>query len=356
MIHDPSAGILIIKMSSAGDVIMALSVLRALRAALPDTPIGWVVDERFAELLVHEPQLTHLHVMPGRRWRKQSRSPRHWPQVIGEFLRFRADLRRPRYGVCLDFQGLLRSGYVGRLAGCRRALQLADDRLGRVQWLFPGQRVAPTGRHAVDDMMSLVAALGIEVDSPRFDFHVPPAARAHADRLLAGHDFPGQGPLIAINPGASIEAKRPPVPLLVEVARRLRERLDARIVVLGGPGDLTLAQEIVSGADVGALCTAGKTSFLQLAGVLQACDTVVSGDTGPMHLAVGVGTPVVALFGPTNPGRAGPYGSRHRVVWKRPPACRELRGHCSGCPEPVCIRSVEATEVVDCVLDVVPDH
>lgn len=334
-------------MSAFGDIICALPVLRSLRASFPNARIGWVVDNRYEELIAQEPELDEVLVAPLGRWRKMARSPASWPRLFAERRRLTRELRHAGYDVSLDLQGIMKSGFIARAASCPRNLQMAGDHLGNKQWFFPGERVPENGPHAVDRMLPLAAALGADISRPRFDLHVPEDARDYARQMLESHGFDTNGPIVALNPGAFAPHRIWPADNFVAAAQCLREQINARIVILGGPDEVDLGERIAREADVNALCTAGKTSLLQLAAVLQCCHVAVSGDTGPMHLAVGVGKPVVALFGPANPARTGPYGEGHIVIQK-PFPCQPCYAHPT-CRDYACMKAIEVEDVCQAV-------
>lgn len=338
---------LIIKLSFAGDILMALPVLRALRAAYPEAFVGWMVDERFADVLLQEPQVDRLHVLPHHRWRRMLRSPGQWAAVRREVAEFRHELREGRYEVCLDLHGMLKSALAGSWARAPHCLRRAGDRLGRLGWLFPAERIPPVGPHTIETMLPLAAALGADISEGRFDYFIPEADRAQAAELIAGHDFGAAGPLVALNAGASHPAKTWPAERFAAVASSLHESAGARIIVLGGPSEVALAEQVVSASGVPALCTAGRTSFRLLAAVLERCDTLVTGDTGPMHLAAAVGTPCVVACGSTDPAVTGPWGPGHvivRTTYPCPPC--DVRPTCTGFP---CMKAIEVDDVVEAV-------
>lgn len=330
-------------MSALGDILCALPVLRAIRGSFPETRIGWVVDSRFADLLSPDPAIDRLHVAPVSRWKKLARSPLGWPRLVTERAGLNRELRQARYEVCLDLQGILKSGFIARAARAGRTLHMGSGRIARRRWLFPGERVEPLSPHAVERMLPLAGAIGADIAQPRFDLFIPEDARAYAEALLAGHSFPGKGPVVALNPGAAAAHRMWPGERFAALARRLSRELDARVVVIGGPSEVALAQGIAGDSGVEPVCTAGRTSLLELAAVLDRCQVLVTGDTGPQHMAYALGKRVVALFGPANPLSTGPYGPGH-VVIQHPFPCQPCYAH-PACKDYPCMKAIEVDEV-----------
>ena len=340
--------ILIVRMSAFGDIICALPVLRAVRASFPRARIGWVVDSRFEALLDQDPDIDELFVAPISRWKKAARSPLGWPSVVAQFTGLRRDLRRAAYEVCLDLQGIVKSALVVRMAACERNYEMAGGRIAEKRWLVAGERVPCDNPHAVTRMLPLAGAIGAAIGVPRFDLHIPQADRHYAAELLREHSFTGKGPVVALNPGAAAPHRMWPADRFAQAARRIKQQADARIVVLGGPSEVELAQRITAQADIDALCTAGKTSLLQLAALIDHCRVVVTGDTGPQHVAAALGKRVVALFGPANPDRTGPFGDGHIVI-RKPFDCQPCYAHPT-CTDYDCMRAIQVDEVVEAVL------
>lgn len=338
--------VLIIKMSSFGDIVCALPTLRALRRSRPSPRIGWVVDERFRELVEQDPDIDEVFAVDLRLIKSAARSPRRFRDACAQIACLRARLRAARFAVSLDLQGLLKSGVVSRLAGCPRNVQMAADHLRRLQLLFPGERCVEGGLHAVDRMLPLAAACGADIATPTFGFHIPPAARDHAAELLAGISSNGS-PIVALNPTASARHRVWPPERYAELLRRIHRELGVCGIVLGGPADVETSHTIVAQSGVPALTTAGKTGYLQLAAVLDSCDVLVSSDTGPQHLAAALGKPVVALFGPSVPERTGPYGEGHTIIHHQLP-CYPCYSHPT-CRDSACMRAITVDEVLQAV-------
>jgi lipopolysaccharide heptosyltransferase II len=294
---------LIVKTSSIGDVIHALPVADIIKSRRPNAYVGWVVRKRCAALLDGNPAIDRIYVMPDR-------------PSVQELLDIGRSLRADHYEVALDMQGLLLSGVITMLSGAKRRVGLDLNR--ECNRLFLNEAGVPAradrDRHAIDILRGFLPAIGIESDAdwPRLSY------LAHGESLpsdLARLER-GKG-LVALNVGASSVYKQWSARSWADLARRLSSNGYSPIVV-GGPQDEPAAAAVAVESGLGdrTINLAGRTTLRGLAAVLASCDLLVSADTGPLHVAAGVGTPVVALFGPTNPLRTGPYGKRNEVIWK----------------------------------------
>jgi len=302
--------ILLIKPSSAGDILHALPVARALRATWPEATLEWLVGSSFIDLLEAEPSLTALipfdrrhfaHV--GRRWRASS-----------DFARFVTGLRRRDYDLVIDLQGLFRSGFLARAAAAPVRIGFRDAR--EFSWLFYTHFMTTRQdrAHAVDRNLEALALLGVnpgEVD-------MRPALRAEdrssAAALLAERSIAPRAPYALIAPGTRWETKQWSVERFGRVAARLADEHGLPTLLVGGAGDRSLARLAVAASGNRAHDLSGRTSLRALAALVESARLVITADSFPMHLAAAYGRPLVALFGPTHPGRTGPYGALDRVV------------------------------------------
>lgn len=301
-----------------GDILHALPAVTALRQAHPDWQIDWVVEPRWSALLsapgaqgrdtgelhARQPIVDHLHFASTKDWRRAPfrSSTRH---ALGAL---RRDLRASDYDAVLDLQGALRSAVLARLAGSRCRIGEAEPRERAARWFFT-ERVATTGAHVIQQDLELASAVaGDDLQ------HVPPLlpfdpeAEAFAGRLFA--EMPGR-PAILINPGAGWGAKRWPVERYAATAHALVSR-GFRILVNVGPGEQPLADAIR--AHAGPCVTVLSGNLAQLIAVTRRIALAIAGDTGPLHLACALARPVVGIYGPTDPGRNGPFATRFLVL------------------------------------------
>jgi len=341
--------VLIIRLSSMGDVIHTLPALRALRSTFPDATIGWVVEDSHAGILMGLPELDRLYVVSRQRmkggWRSRLQLARD----------MRTHMRSVHWDVAVDFQGLWKSYLVARWSGASRILGYAPSHEW-THWLYTDRvRLVTMDRHAVDRNLDLVATLGASVryagsrEQLRRDFSYPisPADRAKASELIAELVADEAAPLVLLNFSARKPANRWGTKRFAELAQSLRASGMVPILT-GALSDGGGAEEIQSLCREPVPSLVGRCSLSQLAAVMEKVDVLVTGDTGPMHIAVAVGLPVVALFGPANPVRTGPY-SPDAVVLQKPRDCQPCYARfCKlGLDPAPCLLDIEVGEVLE---------
>lgn len=297
---------LLVRLSAIGDVVHTLPALAALHQHGYEA--GWVVEPPARPLLAGHPFLSQVAAAPAAR---AFRGGAAW-----ETLR---ELRRRRYDVALDFQGLWKSAAWARLSGATRVLGYATGgRREPLSALLAHERaLLPKDLpHVIDKNLALLRLLGIEAVGAR-EFPLPPsgAEAARVETALAAsrlQDF------VILNPGGGWASKLWPPESFSELARGLRERGLMPLVTFG-PGEEALATRVVA-ASGGAAAPSFPTTLLEYVELARRARLVVAADTGPLHIACALGTPVVGLFGPTDPARNGPFSPRDQVV-RRVPSC-----------------------------------
>jgi heptosyltransferase-1 len=312
--------ILILRTSALGDVVHCLPVASALRRAFPAARIGWVVEEPFLPLVASHPAVDQAIPVALRRWRREPFAGATRREVFAFLRRMRA--LEP--DVALDLMGNHKSGILARLSGARRrvgAARVARREPSSAIWL--SDLVTPREGHAVDVALSLLVELGVDA----------PAAEFPSESLLrASHDAgtPERG-YVLLQPGAGWGNKRYPTSWWSEVARAL-VAAGHRVHVLAGPDEASLAREVASAAGDG-VEPIDPGGLDALAAWLRGARLLLGGDTGPLHLAHALGVPVLALHGPTDPARHGPYGAIERAMFVRLPCsfCYKRFGEPKAC-------------------------
>jgi lipopolysaccharide heptosyltransferase I len=336
----PTPGrILIVRLGSLGDIIHAIPAAAALRRAFPQARIDWLVDIRHRALLdLVSPIDRQLAIDTG---------------SMGSLAQAVVELRRGRYDVALDLQGLLKSAILARLSGARRVIGfpagLLRERVAVVFYTETGGAAFSTGPHIIQKNLSMLRVLGIEHPAIEFPLEIPKSDIVSVVRRRLG--LGGEQPFAILNPGAAWPNKRWPPACFGEVAAALHERHGLRSIVLWGPSkedqrEETIAKEIVS-ASRGAAELSPQTSIAELVALVRSAALMVSGDTGPLHVAAAAGTPLVGIYGPTSPERNGPWSAADLTVSRfQQCQCHHLR-RCRGARW--CLLDVSAGEVIDLV-------
>ncbi len=312
--------LLIVRLSAMGDVIHTLPAVHALRQAFPRAFIGWLIEERWAELLCApgsprrglrselRPLVDEVHSVNLKAWGKS-------PFSIATLQRAATvwnDVRGARYDAVVDLQGAMRSAVLARLSRARAVYGAAEPRESPAS-LWYTRKVVARGRHVIEQNLSVAEALvGGEMKQPATDISCDlprdPKVEARTEQALAKdhvRDF------AILNPGAGWGAKRWPADRYGEVARRLAEAGVCPLVNYGpAEEDLFRAVLAASGGRVRPM----KGSVTELIALTRRARIFIGGDTGPLHLAAALRVPVVAIFGPTDPARNGPYGTRSVVL------------------------------------------
>ena len=337
--------ILMVRLSSIGDLVHTLPALAALRKRFPDATIDWLVESRMKDVLLSNPDVSELLEVDTLGWRKRLFSPRTWKEIGGRI----GEIRRRRYDVVLDLQGTIKSSVAARLARSPRHIGFATAALReKAASLLYSEQVPANGRpeHVIDRHLRLLHALDIDTKARAFPLTVPDSLEKNAERAL---DDLGLGQFVVLNPGASWVTKQWAPEKFGTLAEAIHRRWELPSLVVWGPGEKDAARRIVDSAG-GAASLAPETDIRGLIPFIRRARLFVSGDTGPMHLASAVGVPVVGIFGPTDPARNGPFGERDTVVRKEVPCGPCYRKRCPGYGN-VCMTSIEVDDVMDAVGD-----
>lgn len=308
--------LLIVRLSAMGDVIHTLPAAQALRDLFPRATIGWLIEERWAELLcapgaprcgprsLQRPLADWVHAVKLVDWRK---SPFRLP-TLEQIVRVWNDVRAAHYDVVVDLQGAIRSSVLARLSGAPVIYGAAEPREAPAS-LWYTRPVVTRGAHVIEQNLSIVEAIaGRRLSAPAVQSPRDIAAEERVEqRLQQG----GIGEFVLVNPGAGWGAKRWPAERYGRFAAALAD-CGVRAIVNYGPGEERLAQEVEAAS--GGSAKPLSCSITELIALTRRARLFIGGDTGPLHLAAALQVPVVAIFGPTDPARNGPYGTRSVVL------------------------------------------
>ncbi|MCI0465029.1 MAG: glycosyltransferase family 9 protein [Gemmataceae bacterium] len=312
----PARRIALIKPSALGDIVHALPVLTALRERYPTAHITWVVNRGYEPLLRGHPDLDAT--LPFERGASRA-GALHGALSFARFLRL---LRRQRFDLVIDLQGLLRTGLMALASGAPRRVGLESAREGS-RWCYTDSVPDPGGLHAVERYALVARALGA-TGPLRFRVPLSGSARQWTVATLSGWPRPW----LACGVGSRWMTKRWPPEHFAALARWAQARFGGTVVLVGGADEKPLAARTATQLMGPALDLTGATSLPQLAALLSLADVMVANDTGPLHLAVALGRPVVAPYTCTQVRLTGPYGSTGSAVETRVWCAGSLRKRC----------------------------
>ncbi len=329
--------ILIVKLSSIGDVVHTLPCLNELRNAYPSARIDWLVEEEPSNLIIGHAFLNEVFVIKKRGWLKDFK----WTYGIAK------KIRGMDYDIVLDFQGLFKSGIWVFLSNGKR--RIGFDRSRELSYLFLNERLPAYNpdKHAVDRYLDIVEYLGIKRDKIVFPFSTSEGEKKKVSGFLKAHGIWEGIPFIVVSPAARWETKLWDSKKFARLCDEVMERFSCIAVIVGASSD-RINEEIVSLTNNRVVDFTGKTTLKELAYLMSLAQLVITVDSGPMHIAAAAGVPVVALFGPTAPWRTGPYGEGHTVIRKELPCSPCFSKVCRG-NNRVCMNEIEVRDVMGAV-------
>lgn len=322
--------VLIVKLSSLGDVVHAVAFVNRLKQARPGARVDWLVNDVYAPLVKYVRGVEEVWAFRRAAWGREWYAPRTWGEIAGLV----AWLRRKRYDVCLDLQGLLRSGLVTALSGADITAGFANAREGS-RHLY-GARLDPGPKpHAVDVLFSALKLFAVDPpERPDFSFVIPEKASAHASALLEGLGVRKR--YLVFHTGARWKTKMWPAAHWRRLAGEVVRKTGMPVVFTGVAGDAAEINSII-GDRRGLYSVAGGLGLLESAAVLAGASLVVTVDSGPMHIAAAFDRPIIALFGPTSPEKTGPRGGGPQEVVR-------VAAPCAPCFSRGCRRKLECME------------
>ncbi|MCC5847764.1 MAG: glycosyltransferase family 9 protein [Verrucomicrobia bacterium] len=284
--------ILVIKLSALGDLFHAVPVVHELKNHF-QCPVDWVTQPEYVNLVKCHRDVDRVIAYPRR-------------GGVGACRAFLRELRAHRYDLVLDLQGLFKSGLSMGLAKGARKICPSSPREASHFFAHETPLSRANTPHAMDRLLDSLRHLDLEPGNAVYPLDFPPA-----------DPLPGTRPRLAIAPKSRWPGKDWPLESFIQCARGVRTQVDVDVVVLGGPDDHDAGEALVKGIGERAWNLCGQTPLIQLGSQLREVDCLLCNDSGPMHFAAAVGTPLVALFGPTDPAKTGPWGEGHTIL--RPP-------------------------------------
>ncbi len=349
--------VLIIRLSSIGDVVHALPVAAALKNTYPHLELTWMVEEMSADIVIGNPNLHEVIVIPRSRWKAgRGSSFKIWK----EYCQFLIGLRKHKFDMSLDLHGRAKSGLIAAAAGApyrfgwkrlREGSQLISHSIGKE---FPGQ-------HRVQWFLNVVQALGVEASVVEFPIFIPQSARNEVHQLLEFHGVNEKERIAIVNPAVGDDRRRWSAESFAQLVLRMGDEFGLTSVLIGASKDIKLCERIRHRVQFlqqntntinrhQNLCVnvAGETNLKSLAALLDLSILQISGDTGSAHIGAAIAKPTIALFGPTDPDHAGPW-SQERHTISRWPLCKSScsNSKCSYAKDAQGVSSVVGNESSD---------
>lgn len=325
--------VLIVKLSSIGDVVHTLPALDALRQGFKKkgikARIDWLVEEAASDILSGHPQIDEVIVV------------RRWSSSLASNLKTAKLLRARSYDLVLDFQGLLKSGLWVFLTRGKKRAGFSNAR--ELSHIFLNEKLAPYDieKHAVDRYLGLARHFAGDTGEPVFTIELARAERSVREKLK---ESGVKGRFFVMVTRARWKTKLWRDERFIELAKRIIAERKLTAVLTGGPAELSELRDMSKAIGEGAV-TLG-TSLKEFAALCRSSEFVVTIDSGPMHIAAAAGAKVVALFGPTAPWRTGPYGKGHVMVRKGGPCSPCFKREC---PDPKCMDSITVEDVMEAI-------
>ena len=347
--------ILIVKPSSLGDVVHTLPLVHAIKRSYPLSYISWIVQKSFTDVVTADPAVDEIIPIsiPSTSDPNAARGAllSAFAATVREWRQLRRRLDQNPCDLVLDLHASFRSGLLG-LAN-PDGLRIGFAHARELNTLFQQEFVHPDpGKpHAVDQNLAFAEYLCVDVLPQDFRVVIDPSARERVRSFLTEAGITERDGIIYANPAARWATKLWTAEGWARLGDLLVSKTGARVVFAGGPGDVPLIQSIMDRMKEKALNSAGKLSLAEAAALLEAAVVYVGVDSGPMHIAAFVGTPVVALFGPTDPAKVGPYGTGNKVVRREDLDCLACRKR--ACPDRKCLEDIRPEEVFEEVVRMV---
>jgi len=334
---------LVIRLSAIGDVVRTMPAVKGLRERYPDAYIAWLVEEKSSDILVDCPYLDRVILFPRRQLVGKSGSR---TRSLKEFVR---GLRRERFDTVLDFHGIFKSGMLALLSGAKERIGFHRKYTKEFNFLFVNRPVVPPGKqiNRFERNISLVESLDAAPSNLDMEIVIPNDVKRRVGEIL--EPFGRDKPLVAIHPTTSRPFKLWDAGNYAKVADKLLADGIAQVLITCGPGERDAAKQVAARMQPPPPPVIQSGSLREYAWLVNQADLYFGGDTGPMHIASAMGTPIVAMFGPTDPVVNGPYRQPHRALYKDLPCspCKERR--CSRNLE--CMTAITVDEAYDAILD-----
>lgn len=336
---------LILRLSAVGDVIRTLPAVKLIKVYYPESSITWIAEEASKSLIDTQPEIDEVILFPRRRWKEGIKSLKYFVRTLIEVYKFILDIRKKKFDIVLDFHGILKSGIISFISGAPRRIGFNKPSSKELNYLFSNIKVRLKDERIsrIKKNFALLNALGLRVDSFNTNLYIPPEDQKYIESFFKSLRLELKRPIIVIHPGTSQKTmyKRWDKNNYSQLSDRLIRELKATVIFTWGEDELELIEEIRTNMRETSVLGPRTESLTMLAEVFRRSDLYIGGDTGPMHIASLVGTPVVVIYGPTDPIVNEPIGYHKKVL--KEVGCNPCRKR--SCKELICLKNIEVEDV-----------
>jgi len=340
--------ILIVRLSALGDVINTLPAAAILRKNYPKSFIGWVVEDKAKDIVINHPDLDKVFVFRRKDWKINFTNPMKLFRLSKEVPAFIKEIKSNEFDVVIDFQGNLKSGAITYLSGAKARVGFERGATKEFNHLFINHKIklAEKRINRVEKNIQLLKSLGMDTENYKVHLPVIPEDEAYFRAFFELYIKPDK-PVIVFHPGTSGfgSYKRWPADKYSALGNFLKEKYNANIFITHGPGETALAEEISGKMISPALIHYRTEPITRFSVLLKRASLFIGSDSGPLHLASVVGTPVIALFGPKDPVIYAPHHSRNAVIIRKDLKCSPCKKRT--CKKPECMLLITPEEVFD---------
>lgn len=332
-----SPRILLIRLSSLGDIVLTTPAIRAIRANFPNAHIAMLVAKQSADILRENPHLNEIITFDRLAKDKDT----------GEMWRVVRLLRERKFTLAIDLQRKFRTEMLMYFSG-------ATERVGKGR--FCTVRVSEQGnKHATAHYFDLLHAVGIPAEDQKLELFLAESERRDAVQRLKAAGIAAGKLKVGLFPGAGWKLREWMPERFAAIGDRLVAHFNADILIFGGQQESELVQKVANLMEMRAIPFAGNLQMRQLAACIEQCDLFVTNDTGPMHIAAGVGTRTVSLFGPGNHIRFQPLGVEHHTIRHDVP-CSPCKQFTDKCKDNICMKGIGVDEVWHAISHALQEH
>jgi len=340
--------ILIIKPSSLGDILHTFPAVSVIAERYPEARIDWLVNPAFASILKYHPDVENvIHFPRGELAAAKTFFP--------AFFSLCSKLRKNKYDIVIDFQGLFRSSFFAAVSGAAVRAGFAEPREKFSRFFYNFKMELPDSHiHAIEKNVFLACALtGLPFMVPETALAVNEKCRRSLSDIMRGTNIEDSDICVGIAPGARWESKRWPPEFFAEIIRQSSAKFPSvKFLLIGSGEDRETAEKILKLCGCGkeqVISLAGRTGICELTELLRRCSVILTNDSGPMHIAAALHVPVLALFGPTAPEKTGPYWREHRIFQAETDCIKCMKRYCSAGRVYDCHDKIKASELSECI-------